>query len=95
MKGSTMAFSMKVPGLIGFYSSTSGQRSAELDRLKNGAFTHAIIQAFKGGAKNEDGEITIQELEAFVRAKVKEYTNNRQEPIIENMMGDAVIFKVK
>lgn len=95
MKGSTMAFSMKVPGLIGFYSSTSGQRSAELDRLKNGAFTHAIIQAFKGGAKNKDGEITIQELEAFVRAKVKEYTNNRQEPIIENMMGDAVIFKVK
>ena len=95
MKGSTMAFSMKVPGLIGFYSSTSGQRSAELDRLKNGAFTHAIIQAFKGGAKNKDGEITIQELEAFVRTKVKEYTNNRQEPIIENMMGDAVIFKVK
>ena len=95
MKGSTMAFSMKVPGLIGFYSSTSGQRSAELDQLKNGAFTHAIIQAFKGGAKNKDGEITIQELEAFVRTKVKEYTNNRQEPIIENMMGDAVIFKVK
>ena len=63
--------------------------------MKNVAFTHAIIQAFTGGAKNKDGEITIQELEAFVRAKVKEYTNNRQEPIIENMMGDAVIFKVK
>ena len=47
------------------------------------------------GGSAKDGEITIQELEAFVRTKVKEYTNNRQEPIIENMMGDAVIFKVK
>ena len=95
MKGSTVELSMKVPGLIGFYSSTSGQQSAELDDLQNGAFTHAIIGAFEGGAQNEDGEITIMRLENYVRTKVKEQTNNRQEPIIENMMGDAVIFRVK
>ena len=95
MKGTTMELTMKVPGLIGFYSSTSGQQSAELDKLQNGAFTHAIIQAFEGGAKNENGEITIMKLENYVRTKVKENTNNRQEPIIENMMGDAVIFRVK
>ena len=95
MKGTTMELTMKVPGLIGFYSSTSGQQSAELDKLQNGAFTHAIIQAFEGGAKNENGEITIMNLENYVRTKVKENTNNRQEPIIENMMGDAVIFRVK
>ena len=95
MKGATMELTMKVPGLIGFYSSTSGQQSAELDKLQNGAFTHAIIQAFEGGAKNENGEITIMKLENYVRTKVKENTNNRQEPIIENMMGDAVIFRVK
>lgn len=95
MKGSAVELTMKVPGLIGFYSSTSGQQSAELDNLQNGAFTHAIIEAFKGGAKNEDGEITIMKLENYVRTKVKEHTNNRQEPIIENMMGDAVIFRVK
>ena len=95
MKGTTMELTMKVPGLIGFYSSTSGQQSAELDKLQNGAFTHAIIEAFEGAAKNENGEITIMNLENYVRTKVKENTNNRQEPIIENMMGDAVIFRVK
>lgn len=95
MKGSTQEISMKIPGLVGFYSSTSGQQSAELDKLKNGAFTHAILNAIKGGAKNANGEITINNIEAYVKKTVKEQTNNRQDPIIENMIGDAILFKIK
>ena len=95
MKGSTQEISMKIPELVGFYSSTSGQQSAELDKLQNGAFTHAILNALKGGAKNANGEITINNLEAYVKKSVKEQTNNRQDPIIENKLGDAVLFKIK
>ena len=95
MKSNTKEFSMTVPGLVGFYSSTSGQQSAEIDKLQNGAFTHAILAGLKGAAKNSEGEITINELETFIKRKVAEDTKGKQNPIVENLLGDAVLFKVK
>ena len=95
MKSNTKEFSMTVPGLVGFYSSTSGQQSAEIDKLQNGAFTHAILAGLKGAAKNSEGEITINELETFIKRKVAEDTMGKQNPIVENLLGDAVLFKVK
>jgi len=95
MKSNAKEFSMTVPGLVGFYSSTSGQQSAEIDKLQNGAFTHAILAGLKGAAKNSEGEITINNLEAYIKAKVSKETGGRQNPIVENLLGDAVLFKVK
>ena len=95
MKSNTKEFSMTVPGLVGFYSSTSGQQSAEIDKLQNGVFTHAILAGLKGAAKNSEGEITINELETFIKRKVAEDTKGKQNPIVENLLGDAVLFKVK
>lgn len=95
MKSNTKEFSMTVPGLVGFYSSTSGQQSAEIDKLQNGAFTHAILTGLKGAAKNSEGEITINRLETFIKEKVAEDTKGKQNPIVENLLGDAVLFKVK
>ena len=95
MKSNTKELSMTVPGLVGFYSSTSGQQSAEIDKLQNGAFTHAILAGLKGAAKNSEGEITINELETFIKRKVAEDTKGKQNPIVENLLGDAVLFKVK
>lgn len=95
MKGSTVELSMKMPGLVGFYSSTSGQQSAELDNIQNGVFTSAILEALNGKAQVGEEGITIHGLESYVKNRVKALTNNRQDAIVENNLGDAVIFGAK
>ena len=95
MKGSTVELSMKMPGLVGFYSSTSGQQSAELDNIQNGVFTSAILEALNGKAQAGEEGITIHGLESYVKNRVKALTNNRQDAIVENNLGDAVIFGAK
>ena len=96
MKGSTVELSMKMPGLVGFYSSTSGQQSAELDDIQNGVFTSAILEALNGKAQAGEEGITINSLEFYVKNRVKALTNNRQDAIVENsIIGDAVIFGAK
>ena len=95
MKGSTMELSMKMPGLLGFYSSTSGQQSAELDDIRNGVFTNALLEALNGEAQVGEDGITIHALESYVKNRVKALTNNQQDAIVENNIGDAVIFGAK
>ena len=96
LKGSTQEFSMTLPGLIGFYSSAPNQQSAEIEKVQNGAFTHVLLEGLKGAAKNKEGEITTNSLESYIKTGVKKLLgNNQQDPIVENMLGEAVLFKVK
>lgn len=94
-KGAVKDFTMTVPGLVGFYSSAESQQSVESSKRKNGVFTHAVISGLKGAAANKDGEITLNALEEYVKKQVKAETDNRQDSITENPLGDAVLFRVK
>jgi len=43
-------------------------------------FSYAIIQGLRGGANNYNGVISMASLYAYVTNRVKELTNNEQEP---------------
>ena len=81
--------------IIGFYSSTSSQVSAEFSKDENGVFTKALIEGLKGKAKNKDGEITTIGLQKYVSDYVNKQTSGRQSPIVENKQGDIILYKVK
>lgn len=81
--------------IIGFYSSNAGQTSAEFANDGNGLFTSALLKALKGEAKNKDGEITTTGLHKYVSDYVTDKTRGAQHPIIENPLGDIVLFKTK
>ena len=95
MKGVTRSFTEATPDIVGFYSSTEGQQSAEKKKIQNGVFTHALIMGLKGEAVNEDGEVTLNSLDRYVKEKVKAETDGKQDPIVENRIGDAVLFKIR
>ena len=81
------------PSITGFYSSTQSETSAETKKAENGVFTRALIDGIKGKAMKEDGTITITSLWEYINEYVKKETNKSQHPLIENIVGDAVILK--
>ncbi len=65
-------------------SSKSDETSLESSGLRQGVFTHFLIRGMKGEAdQNKDNIVTVQELYNFVYTRVREYTSNRQSPIIQ------------
>ena len=94
-KGSIQDITFATPGVIGFYSSTAGEQSAELDKLQNGVFTRVLLDGLKGGAKDAEGQVTLHTLDTYVKENVKAKTKGKQTPIVENATGDAVLFHVK
>ncbi|MEZ4948396.1 MAG: hypothetical protein R2784_03240 [Saprospiraceae bacterium] len=56
----------------------------ESSGLRNGVFSHFLIRGFEKGEADFDGNkvITIQELFDFVYNNVRDYTGNRQSPLI-------------
>ena len=80
-----------MPGVIGYYSSTSSEKSAELEDLGNGVFTHVLLDAINGKVANKNGEITAQTLGEYLRKNVWEKTKGRQTPIMENKLGEFVL----
>lgn len=94
-KGSAKGITLATPGVTGFYSSTADEKSAEIEDLENGVFTRALLEAMEGKIANEDGEITIQQLWDYILTYVREQTNGRQTPIIENAIGEYVLLHIK
>lgn len=94
-KGNTKGITLATPGVLGFYSSTSGEKSAEIDDLGNGVFTRAILNAINGNIANEEGEITTQQLWDYILKYVHEKTGGKQTPLCENKIGEYVLLHVK
>lgn len=92
-KSVTESFALSDPGVIGFYSSTESQKSNESEAWNNGIFTKALLEGFKGKATDQEGNITIDELERYVRESVRKATNGKQMPIFENKQGNFVLFE--
>lgn len=81
--------------IIGFYSSTANQASTEFASDENGLFTKALLEGLKGKAKNEDREITTLGLQKYISDYVNKQTAGKQSPIVENKLGDIVLYKIK
>ena len=78
-------------GVGALFSCSAGQRAYEHDSLAHGVFFHFVLEGLKGGARDEDGEVTFETLSQFVRKKVpnkmKELDLGTQQP---NLKADLV-----
>jgi hypothetical protein len=65
-----------------FSSSTGSQYSFEREEWKHGAFTKALLEGMSGSADYppQDGRITNDELDLYVKRRVREMTEGRQTP---------------
>jgi WD40 repeat protein len=65
-------------------SSRGFELSWERDSWRNGAFTEALLEALSGaGDADSDGEVSLAELDAFVRARTAELTGGKQHPAVD------------
>jgi uncharacterized caspase-like protein len=65
-------------------SSKSEETSLEAKGLRQGVFSYFLIRGLKGeGDVNYDGIVTVKELFDFVYVNVRQYTLNRQSPVIQ------------
>lgn len=72
-------------GAVVFSSSTGQQPSLEGEEWGNGAFTEAVLEGLSGGAdllKDEQGAVTVTELDLFVVERVRQLTNGEQQPVM-------------
>jgi hypothetical protein len=76
--------SKSVSGTALIMSSKAEETSLESSGLRQGVFSHFLIRGLKGEADaNKDKVVSVGELYDFINAKVREYTGNRQSPVIK------------
>ncbi|HKK80344.1 MAG TPA: caspase family protein, partial [Phaeodactylibacter sp.] len=72
------------PSTAFIVSSKSNEISVESSGLRQGVFSHFLIRGLKGEADaNRDRYVDVTELYRYVRYNVREYTGNKQSPLIE------------
>lgn len=90
---------IKRAGVLVFTSSRGSEYSYEDERLGHGVFTAALIEGIAEGKADldigtgRDGDITAEELLAYLRARVPQMSGNRQTPSCPLMkdFGDAYL----
>src|SRR5262249_2985408 len=60
-------------GVVAFFSCSEAERAFEHDDLKHGVFFHFVIEALKGGAATDGGEVTLASLSDYVGRRVADY----------------------
>lgn len=60
----------EVQAFATLYATAVGQRAYEYTEKKQGYFTWAVVEALKGGAANEKGEVTLASLVKYVQENV-------------------------
>jgi Flp pilus assembly protein TadD len=60
----------EVSAFVTLYATAIGQRAYEYADKKQGYFTWALVEALKGGAANEKGEVTLAQLVRYVQENV-------------------------
>lgn len=76
-------------------SSKSEETSLESTGLRQGVFSHFLIRGLKGEADtNGNKVVAVQELFDFISEGVREYTGNRQSPVIKGNYDPAMTVAV-
>lgn len=89
----------EVQAFATIYATAVGQRAYEYTEKKQGYFTWAIVEALKGAAANEKGEVTLGALVKFVQDTVPKRIavdlgrNEQQRPfaIVEGYRADELV----
>jgi WD40 repeat protein len=80
-------FSFFAPRALIYVSSKGAEPSREDPAWGNGAFTHALLDALKGGADyNHDGKISPSALDLFLATEVRSLTKDQQHPQMQKAM---------
>ncbi len=73
-----------VSGTALIMSSKADETSLESAGLRQGVFSHFLTRGLKGEAdKNKDKVVTVGELYDYIAINVRDYTGNRQSPVIK------------
>jgi WD40 repeat protein len=87
----------KGTGATAISSAGGTELAMESDAWKNGLFTYCLLSGLKEKTadKNQDGQITLSELQAYLVTAVTEKSQGRQVPTtrVENFMLDYSIWK--
>ncbi len=76
-------------------SSKSEETSLESSGLRQGVFSHFLIRGLKGEADLDTNDVvSIQELFNYISRNVKEYTMNRQSPVIKGEYDEKMTVSV-
>ena len=76
--------SKSVSGTALIMSSKAEETSLESSGLRQGVFSHFLIRGLKGEADlNKNKIVSVQELFEFIYQHVRDYTGNRQSPVIK------------
>jgi TPR repeat protein len=57
-------------GVAALFSCSAGERAYEHDHYRHGIFFYHVLEGLRGKAKNGDGDVTWDTLQAYVRQKV-------------------------
>ena len=77
-------------------SSKSEETSLESNNLRQGVFSHFLLEGLKGQADyNEDQTIVLKELFDYICHNVKEYTSRRQSPMIRGDYDPQMVISVR
>ncbi len=75
-------------GVITMSSSTGSEVSVESAKLKHGYFTEALTEGLSGKADiNNDGDVYLTELDAYLVNRVKDLSNDSQHPVTAKPPG--------
>jgi formylglycine-generating enzyme required for sulfatase activity len=91
-------------GMSAFFASRSGQKSyeSEDERIKNGVFTHFLLEGLDGKATNEDGELTWGRLVDYVTGQVEKRgatlagdPSRKQTPELLNKTQGSIVLSIR
>lgn len=70
------------------FSTKFGGKSWEYSDLNHGVFTYYVIEALRGAARGQDGNISFRELAGYVRKKVKDYGQTKRNIQVPYVKGE-------
>jgi Tfp pilus assembly protein PilF len=84
------------------YATGIGQRAYEYTEKKQGYFSWAVVEGLKGGAANENGEVTLSQLVKYVQENVPKRiaidlgSTKQQRPfaVIEGFRADELVMSI-
>lgn len=85
------AFNNSRGGTLLLLSSKAEETSIESNGLRQGVFSHYLIDGLKGGANVDDDDIiTVTEIYDYVYTNVRRFTNNMQTPVIRGNFDEKM-----
>ena len=89
--GAYQSFNDSAKGFVMMLSSMGEEKSIENDGIRQGVFSHSLINGMKGIADvNKDGIVSVIELFDYVDAEVRKATNEKQNPVLAGDYDDSL-----